>query len=138
MSAFTLVSEQHSTQTELKILFEFLLDFKNIEKILPAEKIADFMVLENACSFTIKGMATLSIQIAETKPFEYIVFTSNGLGKFNFSIKVFFIGEAVNKGQCRIDLFGDLNPFIKAMAEKPLSALINSMSFKLSRLEIPA
>ncbi len=48
----------------------------------------------------------------------------------------FFIGDASQKGQCKIELTGDLNPFIKAMAEKSLAALTNTMSLKLAQLNL--
>jgi hypothetical protein len=35
-----------------------------------------------------------------------------------------------------VQLEGDMNPFIKAMAEKPLSNLINTMATKLATLEL--
>ena len=78
----------------------------------------------------------MKIKKVEAKPHEFILFSSEGLAKFNFSLKVFFIGEASQKGQCKVELTGDLNPFIKAMAEKSLAALTNTMSLKLSQLNL--
>lgn len=136
MSAFTIISEVNSTQSSLKSLFDFLSDFKNFGTILPEDKVENFQYTENECSFNIKGITPMKIKKADSKPYEYILFSSEGLAKFNFSLKVFFIGEADQKGECKIELMGDLNPFIKAMAEKPLTALTNSMSLKLSQLNL--
>ncbi|HOZ87156.1 MAG TPA: hypothetical protein PL029_05310 [Bacteroidia bacterium] len=134
MAAFTLTSEQYPTQTNLKNLFEFLSDFKNFEAILPLDKIEQFKVIENGCSFSIKGITPMTVTLAEKKPFEFILFSSQGLGKFNFNLKAVFTGDASQTGACRVELYGDMNPFIKSMAEKPLGALINTMSLKLSQL----
>jgi hypothetical protein len=134
VAAFTLTSKQYPTQTNLKSLFEFLSDFKNFESILPLDKIEQFKVLENGCSFSIKGITSMTVTLAEKKPFEFILFSSQGLGKFNFNLKAVFIGDAQQAGECRVELYGDMNPFIKTMAEKPLGALINTMSLKLSQL----
>lgn len=76
----------------------------------------------------------MTVKRTEQVPYEYILFSSEGLAKFNFNLKVFFIGEAHAAGQCKVELLGDLNPFIKTMAEKPLTGLINTMSKKLSEL----
>ena len=78
----------------------------------------------------------MTIKLVEKKPFEFILFSSEGLAKFNFSLKVHFTGEADAPGECKVDLMGDLNPFIKAMAEKPLAGLVNTMSLKLSQLTL--
>ncbi|MBL7912178.1 MAG: hypothetical protein JNJ41_14050 [Bacteroidia bacterium] len=136
MSAFTIISETNSTQSTLKSLFDFLSDFKNFGSILPEDKVEDFKFTDTECSFNIKGITPMTIKKVEVKENEFILFSSQGLAKFNFSLKVFFIGEPLQTGQCKIELMGDLNPFIKAMAEKPLTALTNSMSLKLSQLKL--
>ena len=136
MAAFTIVSETNSSQSSLKSLFDFLSDFKNFGSILPEDKVENFKFTDTECSFNIKGITPMTIKLIDAKPVEYILFSSEGLAKFNFSLKVFFIGEASQKGQCRVELMGDLNPFIKTMAEKPLTGLTNTMSLKLSQLNL--
>jgi hypothetical protein len=135
LAEFTIKSEVHQTVSSLKSLFEFLEDFKNFNSILPHDKVQNFQFSENECSFHIKGITPMTIKLLEKKPYEFILFTSEGLAKFNFKLKVFLIGNAREKGQCKLELMGDLNPFIKTMAEKPLTQLVNTMSIKLSQLE---
>ena len=136
MGAFTLNSNIESTQSTLKNLFEFLIDFKNFASILPSDKIEDFVFTDSQCSFNIKGVTALTVRLVEKIPYTYILFSSEGLYKFNFSLRVYFIGNENEIGQCKIDLLGDLNPFIKAMAEKALLNLINTMALKLSELKL--
>lgn len=136
MAAFTIVSESNKTQSSVKNLFGFLSDFKNFASILPEDKVENFQFSGDQCSFNIKGVTPMTIKLVEKKPFEFILFSSEGLAKFNFSLKVHFTGEADSPGECKVDLMGDLNPFIKAMAEKPLAGLVNTMSLKLSQLTL--
>ena len=136
MAKFTIVSETNKTTSNLKSLYEFLNDFKNFSTILPEDKVSDFKYSESECSFNIKGITPMTIKVAEKAPYESILFSSDGLAKFNFSLKVQFVGEADAPGECKIDLLGDLNPFIKTMAEKPLGNLVNTMSLKLSQLKV--
>ena len=136
MGAFTLNSNTHTTQSTLKQLFEFLIDFKNFNAILPNDKIENFVFTDSQCSFNIKGITPLTVKLIEKTPFNYILFSSEGLAKFNFSLKVYFIGNENEIGQCKIDLLGDLNPFIKSMAEKALLNLVNTMALKLSELKL--
>lgn len=136
MAAFTIVSESNKTQSSVKNLFGFLSDFKNFASILPEDKVENFQFAGDQCSFNIKGITPMTIKLVEKKPFEFILFSSEGLAKFNFSLKVHFTGEADAPGECKVDLMGDLNPFIKAMAEKPLAGLVNTMSLKLSQLTL--
>ncbi len=136
MAAFTIISDTHTTQSKLKSLFEFLSDFKNFQSILPEDKVDEFKHTENECSFNIRGITAMTIKKVESIPYQSILFSSQGLAKFNFSLTAFFIGEASQKGECKIELSGDLNPFIKAVAEKPLTSLTNTMSQKLAQLHL--
>ena len=136
MAAFTISGSSNNTQSTIKSLFDFLTDFKNFQSILPEDKVEDFKFSDNECSFNIKGITPMTIRRSEEKPYEYILFSSEGLAKFNFQLKTLFVGNAAEKGQCSIELVGDLNPFIKAMAEKPLTNLVNAMSLKLSQMQI--
>lgn len=136
MSKFTIISGTNKTASPLKNLYTFLSDFKNFGSLLPEDKVDNFKYTESECSFNIKGITPMTIKVAEKVPYEFIVFSSDGLAKFNFSLKVQFIGDAEQTGECKIDLLGDLNPFIKAMAEKPLTGLVNTMSLKLSQLTV--
>ncbi len=136
MAAFTIESETNNTVSHLKTLFEFLEDFKNFNSILPHDKVENFQFSENECSFHIKGITPMTIKLVEKKPYEFILFTSDGLAKFNFKLKVFFIGAPSEKGSCKVELSGDLNPIIKKMAENALTQLVNTMSLKLSQLQL--
>jgi hypothetical protein len=136
VAAFTIESETNTTQSSIRSLFEFLTDFKNFSSILPEDKVENFKYSENECSFNIKGITPMTIKLAEKDPCHFILFTSDGLAKFNFKLKVMFAGEPEKPGSCNVHLIGDLNPFIKAMAEKPLTNLVNTMSLKLSHLKL--
>ncbi len=136
MAEFTITSETRSTKSTLKSIFNYLIDFKNFSKILPEDKVENFEYDETGCSFSIKGVTPLKIRIIEKAPFQKIVYRSEGLAKFDFVLTASLAGDPDSIGTCTVDLKGDLNPFIKTLAEKPLSQLVNTMSAKLSELEI--
>jgi hypothetical protein len=136
VAAFNLPSASHSTQSTIKSLFEFISDFKNFEAILPEDKVQNFSHTEDSCSFEIKGITSISIRFTEKRPYEFLHYSSEGLAKFNFHLKVYFQGDPEQNGLCRVDLSGDMNPFILKMAEKPLTAFVNSVSLKLSQLQL--
>ena len=132
MAAFTLHSEEHNTASAVSDLYLFLSDFKNFEAILPEDRVANFQYNGDTCSFDIKGMTPLQIRLTDKKENEFLLFSTEGLARFNFTLKVIFTEKT-----CRVDLSGDMNPIIKSMAEKPLSGLINTMSLRLSQLKTP-
>lgn len=136
MAFFSIPSSELKASSTNKQLFEFLTDFKNFESILPEDKVDGFTCDENSCSFNIKGITPLKVVLESKIPYSKIVFNSTGLAKYNFNLEVNLKGEATEIGECKVQLSGDLNPFIKAMAEKPLTQLVNSMNQKLAGLKL--
>lgn len=135
MAEFTIVSDTHSTQSTLKHIYEFLADFKNFAAIMPEDKVENFECDAESCSFNIRGVTPLKVKFKEKKPYSRIIFESEGLAKFNFLLEAELSGAAEQTGQCTVKLHGDINPFIKMMAEKPLTHLVNTMALKLSQLK---
>ncbi len=107
-------------------------DFHNFKHLLPEDKIENFQCTAEQCSFGIKGLVPLTIKIKERAPKTRITFETLGLAKFVFTLHIHFLPEQ----KANVQMEGDMNPFIKVMAEKPLLELINTMATKLAALTI--
>ncbi len=128
MAYFSLISETHPTVSSTDDLFDFMGDFHNFKHLLPEDKINNFECTTEQCSFGIKGLMPLTIKIKEKRPKSQITFETSGLPKFIFTLHIHLLpNQATN-----VQLEGDMNPFIKVMAEKPLNDLINTMAKKLA------
>ncbi len=132
MSYFSLVSQTHSTNSATDSLYDFMGDFNNFKHLLPDDKIENFACTTEQCSFGIKGLVPLTIKIKERNPKTRITFETLGLAKFVFTLHIHFLENQ----QTNIQMEGDMNPFIKVMAEKPLLELINTMATKLAALNV--
>lgn len=132
MAHFSILSETHSTQSKTDSLFDFMGDFNNFKHLLPEDKIENFECTSEQCSFGIKGLMPLTIKIKERLPKSRITFETSGLAKFVFTLHIHLLDEQ----KTNVQLEGDMNPFIKVMAEKPLSDLINTMATKLAGLTV--
>lgn len=107
-------------------------DFNNFKHLLPEDKIENFQCTSDQCSFGIKGLMPLTIKIKEKQAHSRITFETSGLAKFVFTLHIHF--PDINATHVQME--GDMNPFIKVMAEKPLTDLINTMASKLALLEV--
>lgn len=132
MAYFSILSETHPTVSETNKLFDFMGDFHNFKHLLPDDKIENFECTSEQCSFGIKGLVPLTIKIKDKTPKSKITFETSGLAKFVFTLHIHLLPEQ----QTNVQLEGDMNPFIKVMAEKPLSDLVNTMASKLATLTI--
>ena len=132
MAHFSILSETHSVQSTTDSLFDFMGDFNNFKHLLPEDKITNFECTSEQCSFGIKGLMPLTIKIKERLPSSRITFETTGVAKFVFTLHI----HLLENQKTNIELEGDMNPFIKAMAEKPLRELVNTMATKLAAVVI--
>lgn len=132
MGHFTILSETHTAQSTTDQLFDFMGDFNNFKHLLPEDKIDNFDCTSEQCSFNIKGLTSLTIKIKERVPKSRITFETSGLAKFIFTLHIHLLENQITN----VELEGDMNPFIKVMAEKPLRELVNTMATKLAALKI--
>lgn len=132
MAHFSLESKTHSTKSATDLLFDYMSDFNHFKHLLPTDKIENFECTSDQCSFGIKGLTRLVIKIKSKKPKSKITFETSGLAKFIFTLHI----NLMLNQTTQVQLEGDMNPFIKVMAEKPLLELIDTMALKLSQIEL--
>ncbi len=114
-------------------VFNFLSDFNNLQKIMP-QQVADWQSTQTDCSFTIKGMASLGMELAEKTPHTQIKIARKGKAPFDFSL--FCNMQPANDGNTKLQLAfdADLNPMLKMMAEKPLKNFLNILAENFKKL----
>jgi carbon monoxide dehydrogenase subunit G len=134
VAAINIKSESYQTKSPVKSLFELLSDFRNFKNLLPEDKIENFQVQGDTCSFNVRGITPLKARILESTPYSSIKYHLEGFSKYTFVLNAVFTGSPENPGECRVEMQGDLNPFIKMMAEKPLEQLANTMAKRLSEM----
>jgi len=100
---------------------------------LMPEQIINWQSTETNCSFTIKGMTDLSMQIKEKMPFHTILITSFGKTPFEFELKCSFEAINANQTESQLIFFADLNPMLSMMASKPLQNFVNMLNVRLKQ-----
>jgi len=115
-------------------VFEFLSDFNNYQSLMP-DQVTDWKSSNEACSFTIKGMASLGMAIDSTTPNSEIKIRKDGKAPFDFFLTG-KIGESDNPETSKLQLIfdADLNPFLKMVAEKPLTNFLNMLVDKYAEI----
>jgi hypothetical protein len=111
-------------------IYHFLSNFNNFGKLMP-EQIINWQSTETTCSFTIKGMTDLSMQIKEKMPFHTILISSFGKTPFEFELKCSFENMGAKLTESQLIFFADLNPMLSMMASKPLENFVNMLNERL-------
>ncbi|MFW6224558.1 MAG: hypothetical protein ACOC4R_02735 [Bacteroidota bacterium] len=113
-------------------VFTFMGDFTNFGKLMP-EQIKNWKADTDSCSFTIEGMADLNMRIASRTPDKNIHIVADGKNPIDYTLDVFFFPVDSETCQAEIVFNAELNPFIKAVASRPLQNFVNMLAQKLQQ-----
>lgn len=126
-------SEQVALQAPCEEVFEFLSDFRNLASLMP-EQITNWQATKDNCSFTIQGVADLSMEVASRSAGRNIHIVSSGSNPVAYSLDYFFRNKDNNSCEVSVLLEADLNPFLKSLASRPLQSLVRVIAEKLKEL----
>ena len=114
-----------------------LSDLSNLESVkdrLPEDKVQDLSFDSDILSFNVSPVGQITLQIVERDPCKCIkLATTNSPLPFNMWIQLVETAEDVCKIKLTIGM--DINPFMKAMVQKPLQDGLEKMVEMLSMIQ---
>ena len=123
-----------NVQASQEAVYQKLSDLNNLEKVkerLPEDKIKDLTFDAYSMTMEVNPVGKITLQIVEKEPCKCIKFeTAASPFPFNLWIQIL----PVTAGECKMKLtIGmDINPFMKAMVQKPLQEGLEKMADMLS------
>lgn len=114
-------------------IFNYITDFKNFGRMMP-EQVANYQAETDACSFEIKGMASLGLRITEKHPFTRVVMNAEGKLPFGFTFTCNTDAVSENSTEVVLVIDADMNPFMTMMAATPLQNFVNLLAGKLKEI----
>lgn len=116
-----------------KDIYGFLTDFSNFEKLLP-EQVTNWQSSGDKCSFTIQGMATIDMAIAEKVEYSMVEYISEGSSPLSFNLRFSINSKSDSSAEVNVTLSAELNAMLKMMASRPLQNFVNLLSDKLREI----
>lgn len=114
-----------------------LSDLKNLEAVkdrLPEDKVKDVTFDSDTLSFNVSAIGELTLKVIEREPSKCIKFeTVNSPLPFNLWIQLVAVTEEECKLKVTIGM--ELNPFMKAMIQKPLTEGLAKMVDMLAMIQ---
>ena len=118
-------------------VYDKLADLSNLESIkdrLPQDKVKDMSFDTDTLSFNVDPVGQLTLKIIEREPCKCIKFeTINSPLPFNMWIQI--VSSADEECKLKITIGLDINPFMKAMVQKPLQEGLEKMADMLSMIQ---
>lgn len=116
-------------------VYEFLSNFNNFEKLMP-EQVTNWVSDSESCTFTVQGMATITLKYSKKEPYSLLEVVPEGKSPISFSMQFQLENDSENeqfsKGTVFID--ANMNPMIAMVAKRPLENLVNVMGEKLQEI----
>ena len=118
-------------------VYEKLADLSNLEAIkdrLPEDKVKNMSFDTDTLSFNVDPVGQLTLRIIEREPSKCIKFeTTNSPLPFNMWIQL--VETAEEECKIKLTIGMDINPFMKAMVQKPLQDGLEKMVEMLSMIQ---
>lgn len=118
-------------------VYDKLSDLKNLEAVkdrLPEDKVKDVTFDSDTLSFNVSAIGELTLKVIEREPSKCIKFeTTNSPLPFNLWIQLVAVSEQECKLKVTIGM--ELNPFMKAMIQKPLTEGLAKMVDMLAMIQ---
>ena len=114
-------------------IYNFLSDLNNFEKLMP-EQVTKWKSTGDYCSFTISGMADLSMSIKEKIPFSKIEIISSEKSPFDFKLNCELQNIKENQVKAQIIFIAELSTMLEMLAKNPLQNLVNILADKLKEI----
>ena len=114
-----------------------LSDLSNLESVkdrLPEDKVQDLSFDSDTLSFNVSPVGQITLQIVERDPCKCIkLATTNSPLPFNMLIQL--VETAEEECKIKLTIGMDINPFMKAMVQKPLQDGLEKMVEMLSMIQ---
>ena len=104
-------------------------NLNNLKEIMPSS-IEEFESTENTCSFKMKGMPSLNLELGEKTPFSKISLIAKD-SQVPFSLDC-IITEKGEKCQAILEINAELNMMMEMMVKKPLTEFLNVLASKMA------
>lgn len=113
-------------------VYNYLSDFRNLNSLIPEDKIKNWSAEKDECEFTIDGFGKAGMKIVKKEPNKLIKLSSYKETPFDFNLWLQFKQIKEKDTRVRITLKANLSPLMDNMVSKHLQKGVNSIVDKLA------
>jgi carbon monoxide dehydrogenase subunit G len=125
-------SQVKELDSDMKEVFGFLSNLKNLEPHIPADKVRNFKAEENSCSFQVDMIGDATINIVDKEPYKSIKFSGNKNTSFPFDMWVQLKESTPGKTFMKLTLHAEVNMMMKMIVEPILKNGVETIADKIT------
>ncbi len=115
-----------------KEVFEFLIDFKNFETLMPENTSKFELINEDRFLFALKGMPEIVLQRKDQNPYDKVVLGAAS-DKLPFTLTANIVAVEEHKSEVVLSFEGEFNAMMAMMIKAPITNFIGTLSDNLSK-----
>ena len=116
-------------------IYEFLSDFRNFEKLVPADKIQDWTCTSDTCSFSIMGIGKASLKITEKTPVNFIKINSDQETPVKFALWADISPIDETSSELIITIDPDINLVMFTMIKSQLKSFLDMLVGEVEKIK---
>ena len=122
-----IISKQGSIKASEETVFIFLSDLRNLDSLIPADKVQDWKSTEDTCSFSVPQAGEIELKITEKEPNNMIKVEPEGKTPIGFAFYIQL--KEINPEDTRIKLTfrAEMNLMIKSMISGPIKKSLDQI-----------
>ena len=128
-----LESPKVRTQKSAEALYQFLVDIKGFEKLMPENHTKFEMIGDDAFIFGLKGMPEIKLILKEKVPFTKIVLGTDN-DKFPFSLTAQITAITPTSSDVQLFFEGEFNTMMSMMIKGPINKFIETLVQNMTTL----
>lgn len=126
-------TEKKSVSKNIKDVYEFVIDLKNFEQLMP-DSIDKFEVLDkDTFLFALKGMPQIVLKRKNQQPFNQLVLGAAS-EKLPFTLTVDIDSNNDSETEVGLRFEGEFNSMMAMMIKTPITNFMNALSDNLSKI----
>ena len=128
-----IVTEKKTVSKNVKDVYEFVIDLKNFEQLMP-DSIDKFEVLDaDTFLFALKGMPQIVLKRKNQQPFNKLVLGAAS-EKLPFTLTVDIDSKNDIETEVMLSFEGEFNSMMAMMIKTPITNFMNALSDNLSKI----
>ena len=122
-------SKNTQVQASDQKIFSLVSNCTNFGKVLP-EQINNWEATEDYCKFTLQGMVTLTLRIAEKQEFSKVVFQAENDQKIPISLTISIQSQG-SYCDVMVEIDADVPGYLSGMVKNPLQSFVDMAAKKI-------
>ncbi len=129
-------SKQGKVNTSAEKVFSFLTDLRNLDSLIPQDKVQNWESSEDTCSFSIAQVGDIQLRISQKEPNTLIKVEPEGKTPIGFSFYIQLKEISEIDTRIKLTFKAEMNTMMKMMIKSPVQKGLDQIVDTLGRLPI--